>query len=156
MWICIPNFLLLSVYWDTDKILLSYINLENNTCVLSSLWFLVNAYLVQLRQNCFIPTVVIVDSLSCVWLFATPWTAVCQASLSYIISWSLLKLMWCPLSWRCHPSISSSVAPFFCCLQSVPASESLSVSWLFTSGGQTVGASASASVLPMNISFMTD
>ena len=93
MWICIPNFLLLSVYWDTDKILLSYINLENNTCVLSSLWFLVNAYLVRLRQNCFIPTVVIVDSLSCVWLFATPWTAACQAFLSYIISWSLLKLM---------------------------------------------------------------
>ena len=63
---------------------------------------------------------------------------------------------WCPLSQWCSPTISSSVAPFFCCLQSIPASESLSVSWLFTSGGQTVGASASASVLPMNVSFMTD
>ena len=62
----------------------------------------------------------------------------------------------CPLSLWWHPTISSSVAPFFSCLQSVPASESLSVSWLFTSGGQTIGASASASVLPMNISFMTD
>ena len=56
-----------------------------------------------------------------------------------------------PLSLWCHPTISSSVAPFFSCLQSVPASESLSVSWLFTSGGQTIGASASASVLPMNV-----
>ena len=76
MWICIPNFLLLSVHWDIDKILLSHINLESNTCVLSNLWFLVNTYLVQLRQNCFIPTV-IVDSHSCVWLSVTPWTAAC-------------------------------------------------------------------------------
>ena len=55
-----------------------------------------------------------------------------------------------PLNWWCHPTISSSVAPFFYCPQSFPASGS-SVSWLFASGDQTIGASASASVLPMNI-----
>ena len=53
----------------------------------------------------------------------------------------------CPLS----PTISSSVAPFFSCPQSFPASGSFPVSWLFTSGGQSIGASASTSVLPMNI-----
>ena len=55
----------------------------------------------------------------------------------------------CPLSQRCHPTISSSVIPFFC-LQSFPASGSFPMSWLFTSGSQNIGASASASVLPVN------
>ena len=49
----------------------------------------------------------------------------------------------------CHPTISSSVVPFSC-LQSVPASESFLISWLFASGGQSIGVSASASVLPIN------
>ena len=53
--------------------------------------------------------------------------------------------------WWCHPTISFPVIPFSSCLQSFPASESFPVSWLFTSGGQSIGASASASVLPMNI-----
>ena len=57
----------------------------------------------------------------------------------------------CPLSQRCHPTISSSVTPFSSCLQSFPASESFLMSQLFTSGGQYIGASASASVFPMNI-----
>ena len=56
----------------------------------------------------------------------------------------------CPLSQWCHPSISSFVL-IFSCLQSFPASGSFPVSWLFTSGGQNFGASASTSVLPMNI-----
>ena len=56
----------------------------------------------------------------------------------------------CPLSRCCHPTISSSVIPFSC-LQSFPASRSFPVSQLFTSGGQSIGISASASVLPMNI-----
>ena len=54
-----------------------------------------------------------------------------------------------PLSRWCHPNISSSAAPFSFCLQSFPTSESLTMSWLFTSGGQNIG--TSASVLPMNI-----
>ena len=57
----------------------------------------------------------------------------------------------CPLNWWCHPTILSSVVPFPSCLQSFPASGSLPMSWLFVLGGQSVGASASASVLPMNI-----
>ena len=57
----------------------------------------------------------------------------------------------CPLSQWCHPTISSSVTLFSFCSQSFPASGSFPISWLFTSGGQSIGASASASVLPMTI-----
>ena len=49
-----------------------------------------------------------------------------------------------------HPTISSSVVPFFSCLQSLPASRSFQMSQFFTSGGQSIGVSASASVLPIN------
>ena len=83
-----------------------------------------------------------------VWLFQTLWTAARQASLSFTISLSLLKLM--SLSRRCHPTISSSAAPFSC-LQSFPASGSFPMSQFLASGGQSIGASASVSVLPMNI-----
>ena len=57
----------------------------------------------------------------------------------------------CPSSWWCHPTISSSVVPFSSCLQSFPALRSFQMSQFFTSGGQNIGVSASASVLPMNI-----
>ena len=57
----------------------------------------------------------------------------------------------CPSSWWCHPTISSSVVPFSSCLHSFPASGSFPVSQFFTSGDQSIGVSASASVLPMNI-----
>ena len=56
----------------------------------------------------------------------------------------------CPLNQRCHPAISSSVISFSSWPQSFPASGSFPVSWLFASGGQSIGASASTSVLPMN------
>ena len=56
----------------------------------------------------------------------------------------------CPLSWWCHPTISSSLTAFFSCLQSFPASGSFPMSQLFASGSQSIGASASAPVLPMN------
>ena len=125
-----------------------------------------------------------------------PWTAARQASLSFTVSWSLLKLMsplsrWCPhmrtafssvaqmcptlrphelqhsrppcpsptprvhsnscpLSRWCHPAISSSGVPFSSCPQSLPASESYPMSQLFAWGGQSIGVSALASVLPMN------
>ena len=149
------------------------------------------------------------QSLSPVRLFATPWTAARQASLSITNSRSSLRLMsieWvmpsnhlvlccpliplpsifpsissvhslscslsphalqhirlpcpspipgaysnsCPSSRGCHPAISSSVVPFSC-LQSFPASGSFPMSQFFASGGQRIGVSASASVLPMNI-----
>ena len=57
----------------------------------------------------------------------------------------------CPSSWWCHPTISSSVVPFSSCLQSFPASGSFPMSQLITSSGQSMGVSASASVLPMII-----
>ena len=56
----------------------------------------------------------------------------------------------CPLSGWCHPAISFSVVPFSSCPQSLPASGSFPVSQLFAWGGQSIGVSASASVLPMN------
>ena len=56
----------------------------------------------------------------------------------------------CPSSWWCHPAISSSVVPFSSCPQSFPVSGSFQMSQLFTWGGQSIGVSASASVLPMN------
>ena len=93
--------------------------------------------------------VAVVQLLSCIQLFVTPWTAACQTSLSFTISWSLLKLM----------SIESVMlsnhlilfALFFSCLQSLPASGSSPMNWLIESGGQSIKNSASASVLPMNI-----
>ena len=57
----------------------------------------------------------------------------------------------CPWTQWCHPTISSAVVPFYACPQSFPASRSFQMSQLFTSGGQSIGASASASVLQMNI-----
>ena len=69
---------------------------------------------------------------------------------------SLMSLWWViddiqPLSQWWHPTISSSVIPFSSCLQSFPASGSFQMSQFFTSGGQSIGTSASASILPMNI-----
>ena len=62
----------------------------------------------------------------------------------------------CPLSWQWHPAMSSSIIPFFSCLQSCPVSGSFSVSQFFESGGQSIGLSVSAysfihSFIPMNI-----
>ena len=87
------------------------------------------------------------QSLSHVWLFMAPWMAASQASLSFSISWSLLKLMSIESVMSSHHLILC--CPFSSCPQSFPASGSFPMSWLFESGGQSIG--ASASVLPMNI-----
>ena len=92
--------------------------------------------------------VVAVQSLSCVQVFVTPWTAASQASLSFTSPGACSNS--CPLSQWCHPTISSFVVPFSSCFQSFPASGSFPMSRFFTSSGQNIGASASASVLPMN------
>ena len=89
-----------------------------------------------------------VQSLSCVRLFATPWIAAHQASLSITNSQSSLKLM-------CIESVMPSSHLILCCPllllpQSLPASGSFPMSQLFAWGGQSTGVSASASVLPMN------
>ena len=89
------------------------------------------------------------QSLSHVRLFATPWTAACQASLSITKSQSLLKLMSIE-SVTSSNHLSSSVIPFSSCLQSFLASGSFPMSQFFTSCGQNIGVSALASVLPVN------
>ena len=86
-----------------------------------------------------------VQLLSRVLLFVIPGTAACQASLSFTMSNS------CPLNPWCHPTISSSITSFSSCPQSFPASGSFLMSCLFPSDGRSIGASASASVFPMNI-----
>ena len=92
------------------------------------------------------PFLYVVQSLSRVQLFATPWTAAHQASLSFTISQSLLKLM-------SIESVMPSNHLIFChpLLLSFPASGSSAMSWLFASGSQSIGASASASVLAVSI-----
>ena len=91
----------------------------------------------------------VVQSLSHVWLFVTPWTAAHQASLSFTISLCLFKLM--SIELVMPSSFSSSVSPFPSCPQSPPASGSLPMSRLFRSDAQSIGASASTSVLPKHI-----
>ena len=89
-----------------------------------------------------------VQSLSSVRLLATPWTAACQGSLSITNSRSPTNP--CPLCQWCYPTISSSFVPFSCCPQLFPAPGSFQMSKLFASGGQSIGVSASTSVLPIN------
>ena len=91
----------------------------------------------------------VVQSLSLVQLFVTPWTITHQASLSFTISQSLLKLVSIELVMPSNHLIS--VVPFSSCLQSFPASGSFLRSKLFASGSWSIGASASASVFPVNI-----
>ena len=88
---------------------------------------------------------VVVQSLGCVRLFAPPWAAACQASLSFTVSEFA----------QIHESVMLSnhlilCHPLLLLPQSFPASESFPVSRLFTSGGQSIGVSASALALPMN------
>ena len=93
-----------------------------------------------------------VQLLSHVWLFATSWTAAsCPAWPAWPSPTPGACSNSCPSSWWYHPTISSSVVPFSSCLQSFPASGSSPMNQFFTSGGQSVGVSASASVLPMNM-----
>ena len=102
----------------------------------------------HLAQNSDWPLVV-VQPLSCVWLFIIPWTAARQASLSFTISWSLLKFMSIE---SVMPSNHLGLCQPLLLLPSIfPASGSFLMSQVFTSGGQSIGVSASASVLPVSI-----
>ena len=84
-----------------------------------------------------------------IWLFATPWLQHTRLPCPSLSPGIWINL--CPLSRWCYPTISSSVAPFSSCPRFFPASESFPMSQLFTSGGPSTGASASALVLPINI-----
>ena len=91
----------------------------------------------------------LVQSVICVRLFVTPWTAARQASLSITNAQSLLKFM--SIKSVMPPNHLILCRPFSSCLQSFPASGSFPMSQFFALGGQSIGVSASASVLPMNI-----
>ena len=112
-----------------------------------SLGFLKLSYFHKIYTRVYLMVVVIVQSLSHVWLFATPWLQhvrpPCPSVSPRVCSNP------CPLSRCCHSAILSFVVPFSSCLQSFSASGSLLISWNFTSDGQSIG--ASASVLSMNI-----
>ena len=97
------------------------------------------------KERCCVPQFSSVPLLSGVWLFATPWTAAFQPFLSITNSQNLPKLM-------SVESVmpSNHLVLFSSCPQSFPTSGSFQMSQLFASGGQSIGASASASVLPMN------
>ena len=104
-----------------------------------------STYCIQHRE---LYSVFSVQLLSCVWLFgphelqhARP---PCPSTTLWVYSNSR------PLSLWCHPTISSSVIPFSSCFQSFPASGSFQMSQFFTSGGQSIGVSASIAILPMN------
>ena len=89
----------------------------------------------------------VVQSLCHIRLFVTPWTAACQASLSFTISGGLLKLM--SMSQWYHPTITSSIVPFSSCLLSFPVSVSFPMTWLFASRDYKVW-SFSFSISPSN------
>ena len=92
---------------------------------------------------------VVVQLLSRVRLFAPPWITALWASLSFTTSQNFLKIMSIELVMPFHHLIF--VVPYSFCPQSFPASRTFTVSWLFASGGQSIGASASAWVLPMSV-----
>ena len=94
----------------------------------------------------------VVQLLSCVQFFASPWTAAHQASRSFASPWSLLKLMSTESVMPSNHLIFCP--PFSSCTQSFPASGSFPVSLLFASGGQSIGASASGIVLFKSVSSL--
>ena len=113
------------------------------------MWYWASYLSSQLKNSDLQSLCVVVQLLCQIWIFATPWKQHARLpcpSLSpgvCINSW--------PLSQWCDPTISSSLAPFFSCSQSLPVSGFFPVSQLFTSRGPSIVTSSSASVLPMNI-----
>ena len=116
--------------------------------LLKFLFLLCYLWLVSLKKLFSLSQFSLVQSLSNVRLFVTPWTAARQTPLSLTNSRSLLKLM------STESVIPSNhlimVIPFSSCLQSFPEAGSFQMSQFFAAGGQSIGVSASTSVLPMN------
>ena len=117
--------------------------LAKNTSCANFAWHLLSASIEKDSNQAWVSSF---QSLSLVRLFVTPWTAACQVSLSITNSRSLLKLMSIKLVMP-----SNSVVPFSSHLQSFQESGSFQLSQFFASGGQSIGVSASASILPMDI-----
>ena len=124
--------------------LTSLVMIRKHTFKISVLFYLLRFILLEYLGKC--PFVAY--SLSRVWLFAIPWTAARQASVFNCLG---ICSNSCPLSRWYYPAVSSSIAPFSSCPQSFPASGSFPMRQFFASDCQSIGASASASVLPMNI-----
>ena len=118
-----------------------YIFFQNNFTSLLKYNYIQNTIFSSVQFSSF-------QSFSHVRLFATPWTAArrppCPLPTAGVYSNSR------PLSWWCHPTVSSSVVPLSSCFQSFQASGSFQMSQFFASDGQSIGVSASTSVLPMN------
>ena len=123
----------------------SLLLLQHHSSKASILWCLA-FFIVQLSHPYM---TIVVQSLSYVQLFASSWTTVTRLLCPPLSPRAFLNS--CPLSQRCYLTIPSSAALFSFSLQSFPTSESFSMSQLFTSGGQSIGASASASVLPTKV-----
>ena len=138
-------------FWVAPRAWLSFIELDKAVVLVWLDWLVSCEYGFSVSALwCPLATLtVLLQLLSHVQVFATPWTAACQASLSITNSQSCSNA--CPSRQWCHPTISSSVVPFSSCLQSFTASGSFTMSQFFASGGQSIRASASASVLPVNI-----
>ena len=111
-----------------------YLNENFNICcrMQSICWVAFCTRLITFFSCC----VAVAQSLSCVWLFATPWTATLQAPLSSTICWSCSDS--CPLSQWCYLTISSSATPSSFFLRSFPASRSFPMSQFFPSCGQVL------------------
>ena len=127
----------------------------NNNCGSSSLhffktkvfFFCIPGHLVIVGEEVFV--LVVVRSLSCVRLLSALWTAARKAPLCFTVSWSLLTFM--SIELLIPYSHRNLCRPFSVCPQSFPASGSFLMSRLFTSSGQSTGASASASALPLSL-----
>ena len=143
------TWLYLSKHKNTSKhgleTLIKRLHLLKLTSAKHTLPYLHTLFCLFLQLN----VVIVVQSLNHIWLFVAPWAAAhltpCPSPSPRACSNP------CPWSQWCHPTISSSVICFSSCLQFFLSSGSFLTSQLFSSGGQSTGASASASVLPMTI-----
>ena len=140
LFVCV--YLLTLSFKSAYKVLLFQVTFSNFFFHLKEIFF--EFIILRYLQVFFL--VIVFQSLSCVWLFVTPWTAACQASLSHCLPEFAHS---CPLSQWYHPAISSFVTPLCFYLQFSPASGSFPKSRLFCIQCQSI--EASASVLPMNI-----
>ena len=132
------NHVILNRYWQ--------LNNQFSVLIHWEFYLLIQQLALCIQSLCYF---IVIQSPSHVQLFVTPWTAVCQLPCPSPSPEACSNS--CPLSQWCHPTISSSVVPFFSCLVSFPAPGSFPMSWCFASGDQNIGTSASVSVLPMNI-----
>ena len=108
------------------------------------------AILISVRWYCIIVLIFLLFSFSVMYDSLQP-PGLQHSRLPYTSPSPRVCSVLCPLSQTCHTIISSSVVPFSSCPQSFPESGSFPMSWLFISGGQSFGASAVVSVLPINI-----